>query len=101
MALSEEDLRQALGEAMVQVVELQAEVRALQGTQTGRRDDEALDKCRESNRGLAEVIAQRDESITQLEKEIAKLHADLTTANETYVEQAARIDFLQKQLKLP
>lgn len=102
---TEADLRTGLGEALVQVTELRAELLELQGN-TGQKAYQELTKCRESNAALAtqgkerwQTIEDQGKEIAELKVKLTELTAELVEANETYVEQVARIEFLQQTIK--
>ena len=118
---TEADLRAALGEALVQVAELQSNPPAL------LVEGEQLIKCLESNKGLSKLVAAKDaliedrakeitqanernkgladalaeqrETIKVQSKEITALTAELTAANESYVQAQTQIRLLQQQIK--
>ncbi|KKN75948.1 hypothetical protein LCGC14_0375050 [marine sediment metagenome] len=108
MSSKEATYRAQLGEALVQIVDLQVELQACQDqpVHVESRATETLEKCREANEGLAKQALDRGVKIEELEKEIAELAAVRIKQSdrigellEELTEAGTQIKFLQKQIK--
>ena len=108
MSSKEEIYRAQLGEALVQIMDLQVELKKVRDT-AGRSDAVELAKCRKSNADLTSRFKECNETISQQDQEITKQRQVIDSfQKEKHNFQAVRdevtalrnqIKLLQKQIK--
>ena len=101
MALSEEQLRNALGEAMVDLLESQTVINQLKEKAHPALPElqEKLDMCRESNQGLSTQSEARLQTLRDQDKEIKELKDKIDQIQAERNSLRTQLQLVQAQVK--